>query len=64
MRNAGRMKDRREWLECRSSTSKGFAVMAVEEQLENRQLMRMRGQLFGVVMFQFGKNDSIPNLFT
>ena len=57
MRNAGRMKDRRVWLECFGPAAKGFAVVAVKEQVKKRELMRMRGQSSGPVMFEFGKND-------
>lgn len=63
MRNAGRMKDRRVWLERCGSTAKGLAVIAVEEQMEERKLVRMHGQASGPIMLQFRKDDSIANMF-
>lgn len=62
MRNTGRMKDRRVWLECRGPVAKSFTVMAVKEQMKKRELMRMRGQSSGPVMFQFGKNDPFADV--
>jgi hypothetical protein len=63
MRNAGRMKDRRVWLEGCGSTAKGLTVIAVEEQMEKRKLMRMHGQSSRAIMLQLGKDNSIANVF-
>ena len=62
MRDTGRMKDRRVWLERRGSTAKCLAVMAVKEQMKKRELMGMRRQSSGSVMFEFGKNDPFADV--
>ena len=62
MRNTGRMKDRRVRLECRGPVAKGFAVVAVKEQMKKRELVRMRGQSSGPVVFELGKNDPFADV--
>ena len=63
MRHAGRMKDRRVWLERRGSAAECLAVVAVEQQMKKRELMRMRGQSSRPLMLQFRKDDPIADVF-
>jgi hypothetical protein len=62
MRNTGRTKDRREWLECGSSLFAGPAVMAIEDQIKDRKLMRICRQSSGSIMSPFCKRDPIADV--
>jgi hypothetical protein len=53
MRDTGRMKDGSARFQDCSFSDKGLSVLAIEEQIEKRQLVRMPGQFSGALMFEF-----------
>lgn len=57
------MKDCCEWLECRRSAAKGFAVVSKEKQMKERELMRMLRQSAWLLVLQLRKNDSVAGVF-
>lgn len=60
MDHARRMKDRRERLQCGSAGTKVLAVVAVEEQMEDGELV----QSSELVMLQLRQNDPRSDVFT